>query len=106
MNLNLTNTFSENSSPKLNEPFERKTSTFNEGSTITSEALNIDHARGVHLWDLTGKRYLDLFSQTWSMPLGHNNSKVIGAVKKQLSKITHLRTAYSTPEKIELINKI
>jgi len=84
----------------------KTTSNLNEGSTICSEALNIDHASGVFLWDSSGKRYTDLFSQTWSMPLGHNNNKVIEAVKKQLSKITHLRTAYSTPEKAQLANRI
>lgn len=77
-----------------------------EGSTICSKALVIDSASGVFLWDSNGKRYLDLFSQTWSMPLGHNNKKVIAAVKRQLSKITHLRTAYSTREKAELAQKI
>lgn len=81
-------------------------SNLNEGSTICSEALAIDRAKGVYLWNSEGKRYLDLFSQTWSMPLGHNNKKVIKAVKKQLSKITHLRTAYSTQEKTGLAQKI
>lgn len=80
--------------------------TLSEGSTICSEALNIEYADGVYLWDSSGKRYIDLFSQTWSMPLGHNNKKIINAVKKQLTRITHLRTAYSTPEKIKLAQKI
>ncbi|MCX6803895.1 MAG: aspartate aminotransferase family protein [Candidatus Diapherotrites archaeon] len=77
-----------------------------EGSTICSEALTIDKANGVYLWDSSGKRYFDMFSQTWSMPLGHNNKKVIAAVRKQLLEITHLRTAYATPEKTELVQKI
>ena len=81
-------------------------SSLSEGSTICSEAIDITHASGVYLWDSNGKRYFDMFSQTWSMPLGHNNQKIIDAVKKQLSKITHLRTAYSTQEKAELAKKI
>jgi 4-aminobutyrate aminotransferase-like enzyme len=85
---------------------ENQMTNFSEGSTICSEAINIDHAYGVYLWDSNGKRYFDMFSQTWSMPLGHNNSKVIAAVKKQLSKITHLRTAYTTDDKVKLTNKI
>ncbi len=81
-------------------------SSLSEGSTISSDALEIERAEGIYLWDSKGKKYMDLFSQTWSMPLGHNNGKIISAVKKQLTKITHLRTAYSTPEKIELAKKI
>jgi 4-aminobutyrate aminotransferase-like enzyme len=77
-----------------------------EGTTICSEAIEIDHASGVYLWDSSGKRYIDMFSQTWSLPLGHNNRKIINAVKKQISKITHLRTAYSTKDKTELAHKI
>lgn len=77
-----------------------------EGSTISSEALTIQKAEGAYLWDIQGKRYLDLFSQTWSMPLGHGNEKVIKAAREQLTRITHLRTAYSTPEKSKLAQEI
>ncbi|MDD5566276.1 MAG: aminotransferase class III-fold pyridoxal phosphate-dependent enzyme, partial [Candidatus Omnitrophica bacterium] len=78
-----------------------------EGSTINSEAIKIRKARGVYLWDVDcGKRYLDLFSQTWSLPLGHNNKKIINAVRDQLNKITHLRTAYYTEEKSRLVEEI
>lgn len=77
-----------------------------EGSTTHSEDITIEGAKGVFLWEKNGKRYLDLFSQTWSMPLGHNNRRVNEAVKKQISKITHLRTAYATDKKTELAKKI
>ncbi|MDP3732900.1 MAG: aspartate aminotransferase family protein, partial [Candidatus Omnitrophota bacterium] len=66
----------------------------------------IERAKGVHLWDGSGKRYLDLVSQTWSLPLGHNNPGVIRAVRKQLNKITHLRHVYDTKEKDSLTEKI
>jgi 4-aminobutyrate aminotransferase/4-aminobutyrate aminotransferase/(S)-3-amino-2-methylpropionate transaminase len=92
--------------PQMLDATAKHQSSLSEGSTICSEALNIDRAEGVFMWDSTGKRYIDLFSQTWSMPLGHNNKAVIEAVRKQLGRITHLRTAYSTPEKVELAKKI
>lgn len=106
MELNSNSQLFEEQNKEESNQIKNTTSNLNEGSTICSEALNIDHASGVFLWDSSGKRYTDLFSQTWSMPLGHNNNKVIEAVKRQLSKITHLRTAYSTPEKAQLANKI
>ncbi|MBI4980615.1 aspartate aminotransferase family protein [Candidatus Woesearchaeota archaeon] len=77
-----------------------------EGSMIGSEAIMIQKAEGAYLWDAQGKRYLDLFSQTWSMPLGHSNEKIIKAVGEQLTRITHLRTAYSTEEKSKLAREI
>lgn len=78
----------------------------NEGSTIDANAVNIEKAFGAYLWDTDGNRYLDLFAQTWSMPLGHNNPKIIEKVKNQLEKVTHLRTAFSTAEKVELADKL
>ncbi|NEO72980.1 aminotransferase class III-fold pyridoxal phosphate-dependent enzyme [Moorena sp. SIO3H5] len=74
----------------------------NEGSTIGATAVNIEKAFGPYLWDSEGRKYFDLFSQTWSLPLGHNNPRIIDAVKNQLDKVTHLRTAFSTQEKVEL----
>ncbi|MEM9272236.1 MAG: aminotransferase class III-fold pyridoxal phosphate-dependent enzyme [Cyanobacteria bacterium P01_F01_bin.143] len=74
----------------------------NEGSTIDATAVNIEKAFGAYLWDSEGKKYFDLFSQTWSLPLGHNNPRIIDEVKNQLEKVTHLRTAFSTKDKVEL----
>ncbi len=76
----------------------------NEASTIASAPINIEKASGVYLWDDHGNKYLDLFSQTWSLPLGHNRPKVIEAVENQIKKVTHLRTAFTTNEKLELAN--
>jgi len=92
--------------PKIPEINKTQISNLSEGSTICSEAIEIKNAKGIYLWDSNGKRYFDMFSQTWSMPLGHNNPRIISAVKKQLTKITHLRTAYSTPEKTQLAKEI
>ncbi|MBN1649560.1 MAG: aspartate aminotransferase family protein [Spirochaetales bacterium] len=77
-----------------------------EGSTIESDALEIVSAEGAYLYSKTGKKYLDFFSQTWSLPLGHSNKAVLEAVRKQLLEITHLRTAYATAEKSELSRMI
>lgn len=77
-----------------------------EGSTIHSEDLMIENAQGVFLWSSQGRRYLDLFSQTWSLPLGHNIKRVNDAVKEQVDRVSHLRTAFSTEKKSELAKRI
>ena len=96
----------KNTSPPVHASAKEQLSRLSEGSTISSEAITVKRAKGVYLWDIYGKRYLDLFSQTWSLPLGHNNNKIIQAVRRQLGRITHLRTAYVTEEKTELARKI
>jgi len=77
-----------------------------EGSTINSEELVIKSAKGIFLQDIYNKRYMDFFSQTWSLPLGHDNDSIHQAVLDQLNKVIHLRTAYSTDKKSELARRI
>jgi 4-aminobutyrate aminotransferase-like enzyme/glycerophosphoryl diester phosphodiesterase len=77
-----------------------------EGSTIESPPINIARASGAYLWCVDGKRYFDLFCQTWSVPLGHNHPKIIEAAKRQLDHVTHLRTAFTTNDKLELVNEL
>jgi adenosylmethionine-8-amino-7-oxononanoate aminotransferase len=53
------------------------------------EPLIIDKAKGNYLYDVGGKKYIDGVSSLWVNNLGHQNSKIDAAVKKQLSKAAH-----------------
>ena len=53
-------------------------------------ALEIAWAKGVYLYGADGKRYMDLISGISVSNLGHGNSKVNAAVKKQLDKHSYL----------------
>ena len=48
--------------------------------------LYIERARGCHVWDIDGNKYIDLVSSLASVTLGYNNSKIDTAVRKQLRK--------------------
>ena len=48
--------------------------------------LFIDKARGCHVWDLDGNRYIDLVSSLASVTLGYGEPRVNTAVRKQLKK--------------------
>ena len=41
-------------------------------------------AEGLHYWDVQGKRYLDALSGIYVASVGHNNRRVIEAIKRQL----------------------
>src|SRR5437867_2816375 len=41
-------------------------------------------ADGVHYWDVHGKRYLDALSGIYVVSVGHNNRRVIEAIRRQL----------------------
>lgn len=52
--------------------------------------LEIDSAEGIWLYGPRGEKYLDLVSGVSVSNVGHANSSVINAVKKQLDRYTHL----------------
>ena len=49
----------------------------------------IDHAEGVYLWDVEGRRYLDGVSSLWCNVFGHRHPRIDAAVRAQLDKVAH-----------------
>ena len=47
----------------------------------------IGHARGVHIWDTTGKRYVDVTSGPIAVNIGHGNERVLAAMREQASRV-------------------
>jgi adenosylmethionine-8-amino-7-oxononanoate aminotransferase len=45
--------------------------------------LVMARADGMHYWDVSGKRYLDALSGIYVVSVGHNNRRVIEAIRKQ-----------------------
>lgn len=50
----------------------------------------IDHAKGVWLYDIHGKKYLDIVSSWWANLLGHSNDTINRAISDQLQKMEHV----------------
>ena len=48
----------------------------------------LDRARGVYLWDVDGKRYLDGSSGAMVCNIGHSNERVLDAMRRQMEKST------------------
>jgi 4-aminobutyrate aminotransferase-like enzyme len=48
-----------------------------------------ERARDVHVWDLEGKRYLDLTAAFGVAAAGHANPRVVAAGKKQMGHLLH-----------------
>ena len=46
--------------------------------------LIMSRAQGVLYWDVTGKRYLDALSGIYTVSVGHDNRRVIEAIRQQL----------------------
>jgi glutamate-1-semialdehyde 2,1-aminomutase len=59
--------------------------------------LFIDRAKGAHVWDLDGNRYVDLVNSLAAITLGYNNKYVNRAISRQLKK----GTIFSLPGVLE-----
>ena len=48
-----------------------------------------ERAKGVHVWDAAGKKYLDLTAAFGVAAAGHANANVVRAGQKQMAKLLH-----------------
>lgn len=67
---------------------ERKNSAFARGQGALTQAY-IAKAQNAELWDVEGKRYIDLGSGIAVVNTGHNHPKVKAAVQAQLENFSH-----------------
>lgn len=61
----------------------------------------IEKGKGSFVWDVTGKKYLDLNAGQFCLCFGHNYKAFNKVVQKQLKKIHHTNTATISPEFFE-----
>lgn len=68
--------------------------------------ITLVRAKGSHVWDDNGRKYLDCTSQAWSNNLGANDPRVVEAAIAQLRDITHARPNFNTPVLLELTDRL
>jgi adenosylmethionine-8-amino-7-oxononanoate aminotransferase len=69
------------------------------------QPLVMAKADGVCYWDVHGKRYLDALSGIYVVSVGHNNRRVIEAVKRQLDTLHFSPSMHGTnPVAVQLAN--
>ncbi|MGH2448087.1 MAG: 4-aminobutyrate--2-oxoglutarate transaminase [Chloroflexota bacterium] len=50
----------------------------------------VDHAHGVYVWDVDGKRYLDFAGGIGTLNVGHTPEPVVEAIRDQSEKLIHM----------------
>src|SRR3989338_5354401 len=63
---------------------------------VASSLIPFQEGKGVHFWDLRGKKYLDFASQLFNLQLGHQHPGVIAAVQDQATKACYIRPTSNT----------
>ncbi|QOD37955.1 aspartate aminotransferase family protein [Candidatus Wolbachia massiliensis] len=59
--------------------------------------INFSYGKGICLYDIDGKRYIDFHSGIAVSSLGHANSQLISALKLQGEKLWHISNTYNIP---------
>jgi len=73
----------------------------------TVPLIPVSHGRGIWLYDMDGKRYLDAISSWWVNLFGHANPRINAALKDQLDKLEHAMLAgFTHAPVIELSEKL
>ena len=63
--------------------------------------IALDHGEGAKLWDVEGKRYIDLTSGIGVCCLGYNNKKIIDAITEQAHKLMHVSNLFTTAPMVQ-----
>ncbi|HET6611020.1 MAG TPA: aspartate aminotransferase family protein, partial [Kofleriaceae bacterium] len=60
------------------------------------EPIVIDRAKGISVFDVDGREYLDFFGGILTVSLGHCQEDVVTAVRDQVARLGHVSTLYPT----------
>jgi 4-aminobutyrate aminotransferase-like enzyme len=66
----------------------------------------LHHGRGVRVWDLDGKEYIDCTSQSWALYLGYCNQEIWNAVTHQGRRLTHVHQGFDTLPRFALAKRL
>src|SRR5947209_15589540 len=87
------------------EPFLRQLFVRDQMAEWSKAPFIMARADGVHYWDVSGKRYLDALSGIYVVSVGHNNRRVIDAVRRQLDTLHFSPPMHGTnPPAVQLAN--
>ena len=87
------------------EEFLRQIFVRDQMAEWSKHPLIMARADGVHYWDVHGKRYLDALSGIYVASVGHNNRRVIEAIRSQLDTLHFSPPMHGTnPLAVQLAN--
>ena len=68
--------------------------------------IALSHGRGVRVWDVNGREYLDALAGIAVNTLGHAHPKLVPALQDQVAKIIHSSNYYHVPNQEKLAAKL
>lgn len=68
--------------------------------------IALDHGEGATLWDIEGKKYIDLASGIGVNCMGYNNPAIVDAIANQAHKLTHVSNLFTTEPMVQVAKKL
>src|SRR6188472_4686016 len=70
--------------------------------------LVLDRAEGVHVWDESGRRYLDATAALWYCNVGYGRGEIAAAVGEQLARLPAYSSfgAYTSEPTVEIAERL
>ena len=68
--------------------------------------IALDHGEGATVWDVEGKKYIDLASGIGVNCMGYNNQKIIDAITQQAHKLMHVSNLFTTAPMVQVAKKL
>ena len=75
-------------------------------SNYGAPAIQLERGKGITVWDIDGKRYLDLLGGIATNLLGHNHPKVVAAIAAQAKRLGHISNFYANEESLNLAERL
>ena len=66
----------------------------------------LEHGDGAWVWDVDGRRYLDLVGGIAVNALGHNHPALVAAVSKQAGQLVHVSNFFTSVPQVELAERL
>ena len=68
--------------------------------------IALDHGEGATLWDVEGRKYIDLAAGIGVNCLGYNNPAIIDAMTAQAHKLMHVSNLFTTEPMVQVAKKL
>lgn len=62
--------------------------------------------KGVRVWDVEGKEYLDCTSQSWALYVGYANDEINQVIREHIENLTHTHQGFDTLPRFYLAEKL
>jgi len=68
--------------------------------------VNLVKGKGIYVWDIEGKQYIDCTSQSYSLCLGYSHPDIVAIVQEQVRYSYHMHTGFFTIPRYLLAERI